>query len=219
MGRVRRSGRVPAQPVDLADLRKLNRRRNGLSKGTRRLLPGVIVGSASLIGTGGLVVWVGDRPGMKPTTVATSYRPPVSTGRSDPTVVAALQAQLQADEREVQRLGSTYGSATRHAASPARSSSDPSARTGPKSGPATSSNPTPEAGPNAGSGPSTESIAVPTVEVPGSPSSGGTAAGSSSPPVTSPVASPAPTPTTPPVTTAPTPPPVQTTTGASHAVP
>jgi hypothetical protein len=172
-----------------------------MGRRSRRLLPGVIVGSGALVGTGALMAWVGDRPGMHPTSTAapTASAKPANE-QSNREVLSELNQQLRLETSEVGQLESALAqlNAARRAAA-AHSGHATTVMGGPSpGGPAPGSstaNPTASAAP--GALPSIGSIG--SVNLP------------SIPPIT-PIAVPAPSaPSTPPATNA--------TTGASHAVP
>lgn len=86
--------------ADLAEIRRLANRRRLLGQRVRRVLPGLVVGSATLTGTGALAAWVGHQPGIHTATAAASTTP-TTVGALGP-----LAQQLSADEQAVNALQS-----------------------------------------------------------------------------------------------------------------
>jgi hypothetical protein len=76
-----------------------------MGRRVRRLLPGVVVGSGALVGTGALMAWVGDRPGLHSAATASAAPTPPPTNSSNGQVLSELDRQLQIDASEVQQLG------------------------------------------------------------------------------------------------------------------
>lgn len=94
-----RPGQTPSD-ADLEEIRRLARRKRVFGQKLRRVVPGLVVGSATLTGTGALAAWVGHQPGIHAVS---------SVANTPPTTVAALGPlveQLQADEKEVGALQS-----------------------------------------------------------------------------------------------------------------
>lgn len=96
----------PRHGPDLGELRRLAARRRVAGDRIRRLVPGVIIGSSTLVGTGVLAAWVGGQPGVTTTAGQQATRTPASTARSSQTSdpVPSLQNALQADESALQSL-------------------------------------------------------------------------------------------------------------------
>lgn len=93
--------------VDPAELRRLAAGRRLAGDRLRRVLPGVIIGSTTLLGSGLLAAWVGGQPGMG----SASHPVPRSghgvtgpTATTDP--VPALNDALRADEAALRSLES-----------------------------------------------------------------------------------------------------------------
>jgi hypothetical protein len=96
-----------ARTLNLADIRIRATRRSRVGRRVRRLVPTVVVGSGALVGTGALMAWVGEQPGMHSaahpaaahTTVEAST-PSLSYAQ----VTAELTGKLRLDNAEVQQL-------------------------------------------------------------------------------------------------------------------
>jgi len=86
--------------ADLAAIRRLASRRRLLGQRVRRVLPGLLVGSATLTGSGALAAWVGHQPDIH-TVSSPASAAPMTVGALGP-----LVQQLQADETEVNALQS-----------------------------------------------------------------------------------------------------------------
>ena len=125
------------QPPRPSTRRLAASRRRALGIKARRLVPPLIVGTTTLAGTGVLVAWVSNQPGVKPTSTLTissasaSTRPATSTTNAEAAreaqVLTALQQQLKSEETALQTLQATVtqAAATRRAA--AASIASPSA--------------------------------------------------------------------------------------------
>ena len=102
-GPLMNSGATRGQALDAASTHRLAaRRRKAVGLKLRRVVPGLVVGTTTLAGTGGLVAWVAGQPGVK--TVATvAAKPPPAT---DPAQLSAVQKQLQAEETALQAVQS-----------------------------------------------------------------------------------------------------------------
>lgn len=94
-----RPGRGPSD-ANLNEIRRLASRKRVFGQRVRRVLPGLVVGSATLTGTGALAAWVGNQPGIHTVSSVTSS-PPATVASLGP-----LAQQLQADEKEVSALQS-----------------------------------------------------------------------------------------------------------------
>lgn len=94
------------QAPDLGELRRLAARRRAVGDRMRRLLPGVIVGSTTLVGTGALAAWVSGQPGVNTPGAGSPSRPSVTTAVTATTTdpVHSLQQALQADEASLHSL-------------------------------------------------------------------------------------------------------------------
>ncbi len=88
---------------DPGELRRLAARRRATGDRLRRLLPGVIVGSTTLVGTGALAAWVSGQPGVAATARQLPTRPAV-TAPPTTDAVRSLQRALQADETALRSL-------------------------------------------------------------------------------------------------------------------
>jgi hypothetical protein len=171
-----------------------------MGRRSRRLLPGVVVGSGALVGTGALMAWVGDRPGMHATPIAAAIAPArPANNQTNSRVLTELNQQLRLETSEVGQLQSALAqlnSARRAAANAGHVTTVVGGQSSGGSPPGGSSpNPTAAAGPALL--PSIGSIG--SVNIPAIPS-------------LSPIAVPSQSaPSAPPATNA--------TTGASHAVP
>ena len=90
--------------VDPAELRRLATGRRLAGDRLRRVLPGVVIGSTTLLGSGLLAAWVGQQPGVS----ATHPVPRSSHGAAGPTAttdpVPALNDALRADEAALRSL-------------------------------------------------------------------------------------------------------------------
>lgn len=91
-----------APDVDLTRIRRLTTRKRVVGQRLRRVLPGLVVGSATLTGTGALAAWVGHQPSVQTVRAAPGTVPPTTVD-----LLAPLAGQLQADEKEVNTLEST----------------------------------------------------------------------------------------------------------------
>ena len=95
------------QPPDLAELRRLAARRRAVGDRVRRLLPGLVVGSTTLVGTGALAAWVSSQPGATAAGTsgpATSSSLPAALTPPTTDAVGALQQALQSDEDTLHSL-------------------------------------------------------------------------------------------------------------------
>ncbi|HVA74958.1 MAG TPA: hypothetical protein VNF71_10395 [Acidimicrobiales bacterium] len=89
------------EPLDAASAHRLAAgRRKAVGLKLRRVVPGLVVGTTTLAGTGGLIAWVAGQPGVK--TVATAVARPTPT--TNPAQLSAVQKQLQAEEAALQSL-------------------------------------------------------------------------------------------------------------------
>jgi hypothetical protein len=96
-----------ARTLNLDDIRIRATRRSRVGRRVRRLVPTVVVGSGALMGTGALMAWVGEQPGMHSAVHPTAAR--VTTEASTPSpsnaqVTAELTMKLRLDNAEVQGL-------------------------------------------------------------------------------------------------------------------
>lgn len=96
------SGPYGRPDVDLTRIRRLATRKRVLGQRVRRVLPGLIVGSATLAGTGTLAAWVGHQPGIHTVPSAARIAPTTTVDALGP-----LASQLHADEQQVNALQST----------------------------------------------------------------------------------------------------------------
>lgn len=92
-------------------------RRQARSVKVRRLVPGIVVGTTTLAGTGSLVAWVANQPGIKATAVSqTATPPPVAATTSTDPAVLSVQRQLQQEEAALQALQSRMADLAKRAA-------------------------------------------------------------------------------------------------------
>lgn len=91
---------------DPGELRRLAARRRAVGDRVRRLLPGIIVGSTTLVGTGALAAWVSSQPGVDTTAGRAAVRPAAAPASTSPATDAlrSLQQALQADETALRSL-------------------------------------------------------------------------------------------------------------------
>ena len=111
---------VPGSPEGGATAHRLAAaRRQARKLRLRRLVPGIVVGTTTLAGTGSLVAWVSNQPGLK-ATAASQTAAPAPTGATpstDPAVLSAVQRQLQQEEVALEALQSRMAELARRAAS------------------------------------------------------------------------------------------------------
>lgn len=179
-------------------------RRKAVALRLRRLVPGLVVGTTTLAGTGGLVAWVSEQPGLKASAASsTGAQPPVSTTAGvNPALVSAVQRQLQTEESALQALQARMAELSKQAAISRAAAASRGAA--------------------AGSGRVSSSGGAGLVEATAGAARGPTAAtGSAAPlaPLPTLPAMPAYTPAPAAAAPAPAPPATTATTGASHAVP
>lgn len=110
--------RYGAPDVDLTRIRRLTTRKRVVGQRMRRLLPGLIVGTTTLTGTGALAAWVGHQPGINMVKAAAPSVPPTTVDVLNP-----LASQLQADEKQVNALESTLANLQQQRAAEARAAS------------------------------------------------------------------------------------------------
>ncbi len=96
------SGR-PGDP--LSEIRRVAARRRAVAQRLRRFLPGLVVGSATLAGTGAVAAWVGNQPGVSNASSAVPATTPRAPTTAD--VIGALAGQLRTDTQQVNALQST----------------------------------------------------------------------------------------------------------------
>jgi len=120
---------VPPAPVaksaaSASQLRASAARRMAAGSRARRVIPGILVGSGSLLGAGVLVGWVADQPGMvatSPLKVAETTVP--TTAPPDSGALAVLDQRIAADEVQVRALEATLAGLRQRGVSAASPSS------------------------------------------------------------------------------------------------
>lgn len=113
------------QAPDLGELRRLAARRRAVGDRMRRLLPGVIVGSTTLVGTGALAAWVSGQPGVNTPGAGSPTRSSATAAVTSPTTdpVRSLQHALQVDEATLHSLEAAMPAVPAPAATEAGSTS------------------------------------------------------------------------------------------------
>ena len=91
---------------DLAELRRVAARRRAVGDKVRRLIPGVIVGSTTLVGSGALAAWVSGQPGVASTSggAVAGKAPTAATTPPTTDALQTLQQALRSDENTLQSL-------------------------------------------------------------------------------------------------------------------
>lgn len=103
-------------------------RRMATRSRARRVIPGIVVGSGSLLGAGVLVGWVADQPGMvatSPLKVAETTVP--TTVPPGGVALAVLNQRIAADEVQVRALEATLAGLKQRGAAGPTSSTHPTA--------------------------------------------------------------------------------------------
>lgn len=121
------TGSVPDGPAPggVTTHRLVAARRRAMGLRLRRVVPGLVVGTTTLAGTGGLVAWVSHQPGLQVSTASRAVAPPVSTtSPTDPAVVSAVQHQLQQEEAALRALQARMTQLSRQAAASRASAGD-----------------------------------------------------------------------------------------------
>ena len=95
-----RPGTAGQPDSPMGELRRMATRRRLLGRRVRRVLPGLVVGSATLTGTAAVAAWVGDQPDVRPAPAAAATPPTTK----DP--LGALAGRLRADTEQVNALQS-----------------------------------------------------------------------------------------------------------------
>lgn len=125
--------RVPPAPVarsaeSASQIRASVARRMAARSRARRVIPGIVVGSGSLLGAGVLVGWVADQPGMvatSPLKVAETTVP--TTLPPGGGALAVLDQRIAADEVQVRALEATLAGLKQRGAAGSVSSTHPAA--------------------------------------------------------------------------------------------
>lgn len=106
---------------DLGELRRTAARRRAIGDRVRRLLPGIIVGSTTLVGSGALAAWVSGQPGVSTTGGHVTARAAASRASTPPTTdpLRSLQQALRADEAALRSLESAMPAVGAAPATPA----------------------------------------------------------------------------------------------------
>ena len=121
--------RVPSAPVaksaeSASHIRASVARRMAARARVRRVIPGIVVGSGSLLGAGVLVGWVADQPGMvtaSPLKVAEMTVP--TTVPAGGGALSVLDQRIAADEVQVRALEATLAGLRQRGASAGSTSS------------------------------------------------------------------------------------------------
>lgn len=117
----------------LADMRRRATRSRMFRNRLRRLIPGMVVTSAALAGTGGLATWVASQPGVaaSPVRVQATYPPATDHSRA----MAALQSELKADASQIDVLNRRLAALAAKRAAEEKAASEGLGAPGPTGGP------------------------------------------------------------------------------------